>query len=236
MLPYEDATKNKQFVIINIIIIIAKNISLIKKIYLFRMTHIENILHILSYGITHQKSPKKNENYISIGDGSLISKRENFLLPNKKKLGRYIPFYFGARMPMLFVIKQGNNSTKYHLKSISSEEIVYCITTVELILSHNISYLFSNGHAVSDLTQFYDQKDIYNIENIIDENAINAKYWIVENDLDLKRRKEAEFLIEDDLPASAILGYAVYNESAKQKLIALGIEENKVAVRPNYYF
>jgi len=60
------------------------------------MTHIENISHILKYGITHQNSPNKNENYTQIGDNSLISKREKFILPNEKKLGKYIPFYFGA--------------------------------------------------------------------------------------------------------------------------------------------
>lgn len=128
------------------------------------------------------------------------------------------------------------NSTKYHLKSISSEEIIYCITSVEIILHHKIDYLFSDGHAVSELTRFYDQSHIHNIEEIIDRNAINAKYWLDENDLDLKRRKEAEFLIENDLPITAILGYAVYNKAAKQKLIDLGIEENKIAIKSEYYF
>ena len=200
------------------------------------MTHIENIPHILKYGITHHNSVNKNNSYISIGDNNLISKRDQVVLPNNRMLGDYIPFYFGARMPMLFVIKQGSNSMKYQLRSISSEEIVYCITSVQSILEYEVDFLFSNGHALSELTQFFMQSDVSNIEKLLDWEAINAKYWRDDNDLDLKRRKEAEFLIGQDLPVKAILGYAVYNVFAKQKLISLGIDKDRITIKPNYYF
>ena len=39
----------------------------LSKIYLFRMTHIENILHILQHGITHVSSLNANATYVSIG-------------------------------------------------------------------------------------------------------------------------------------------------------------------------
>ena len=54
--------------------------------------------------------------------------------------------------------------------------------------------------------------------------------------LDKKRRKEAEFLLSQDLPTRYILGYICYNESAKAKLIEYGIDENKIVVKPNCYF
>lgn len=73
-------------------------------------------------------------------------------------------------------------------------------------------------------------------KGIIDIKAINTKYWKDENDLDLKRRKEAEFLVKNDIPRSAILGFAIFNEAAKIKLIALGIEEKQIVVKPAYYF
>ncbi len=68
------------------------------------MVHIDNIPHILIKGITHISSPNKNPLYRSIGDSSLISNRQNFQLSNGQKLGSFIPFYFGTRMPMLYVI------------------------------------------------------------------------------------------------------------------------------------
>jgi hypothetical protein len=43
------------------------------KTYLYRMTHIENIPHILQYGITHSSSRNSNPNFKPIGDVSLIN-------------------------------------------------------------------------------------------------------------------------------------------------------------------
>jgi hypothetical protein len=49
------------------------SIEKLRKVYLFRMTHIENISHILKCGITHQTSENNNPDYIPIGDGGLIA-------------------------------------------------------------------------------------------------------------------------------------------------------------------
>lgn len=200
------------------------------------MTHIENIPHILEHGITHHRSPNSNKKYVSIGYSNLISKREGFTLPNGNALGNYIPFYFGARMPMLYVIMLGSNSTQYDMKSLSSEKIVYCITTINQIQAHDLNFIFSDGHAVSILTEFFDKDNIDNIFHLLDWSAIKATYWNDENDLDLKRRKEAEFLVEGDIPANCILGFGVYNDYAKGMLIEYGIPENKIAIKPDYYF
>ncbi|RZJ70255.1 MAG: DUF4433 domain-containing protein [Flavobacterium sp.] len=207
-----------------------------KKIYLYRMTHIENIPHILKHGITHQNSVNSNNSYIPIGLPGLILKREAYTLYNGKSLGTYIPFYFGARMPMLYVILLGSNSVKYDLKTISSTDIVYCISSVEQIINHNLGFVFSDGHAVSDLTNFYNEEAADKIANIVDYNAVNSKYWTVEHDLDLKRRKEAEFLVEEDIPVSAILGFAVHDVEARKKLLQYGISDNIITVKPNFYF
>ncbi len=104
------------------------------------------------------------------------------------------------------------------------------------MIKHNLQFIFTDGHAVDGLSLPYDQSHIAAIENIIDIDAIKAKYWKDDKDLDLKRKKEAEFLVEDDVPIAAILGYAVYNQASKEKLIELGVEEKKIIVRQEYYF
>ena len=204
----------------------------LNRLHLFRMTHIENIEHILQYGITHISSPNANCNYLPIGDNSMIGSRNDFQLPNGKILGQYIPFYFGTRMPMLYVIQKGYNGVKVTPLA----NIVYCISSVQQIIDNNLPFILTNGHAVDGLTEFFNESDISQIDNIIDLKAIQAKYWREANDLDLKRRKEAEFLIESDLPSSAILGWAVYNEEAKTKLEKMGIDATKIVVKPTYYF
>jgi predicted nucleic-acid-binding Zn-ribbon protein len=208
------------------------------------MTHVTNIPHILEYGITHRNSPRTNPKYKAIGDSSLISFREtkNVWITNGRQdyenvkeitLGDYIPFYFGYRTPMLYVVQKGGNLVP---NPISPEEIVYLVSSVQKILDHQLTFYFSNGHATDGLTEFYDSSMVSEIENLVDFQATKVKYWINENDLDLKRRKEAEFVVKEDLPVSCILGYICYSPDAKEKLLELGINDEQIWVNSNYYF
>lgn len=202
------------------------------KIYLYRMTHIENLPHILQYGITHSTSPNANRAFVPIGDGSLIATRSKFLLDCGRRLGEYIPFYFGVRMPMLYVIQKGYNL----VTPTSAGDIVYCVTSVNKIIAQNLDFIFTDGHAVDSLTSQYSISDIENIENLLDRKAIDAKYWKDENDLDLKRRKEAEFLVMGDISPVSIRGYIVYDLEAKDRLVALGADNTKVYAKSQCYF
>lgn len=196
------------------------------------MTHIKNIPHILQYGITHANSIHANPDFVPIGDKSLISKRSHSKLNNGRYLGEYIPFYFGTRMPMLFVIQNGFNM----IAPTPAEDIIYCVSSVQKIIDLQLEFVFTDGHAVGDFSTQFTTNDIYNINNIIDKKAINAKYWIDYNDLDKKRRKEAEFLVLGDIALDGILGYVTYNQTARQQLINYGINADKVIDKPTYYF
>lgn len=204
----------------------------LSKKYLYRMTHIENIPHVLQYGITHRNSQSANLNFVPIGDNSLINRRNTHILNNGKVLGDYIPFYFGTRSPMLYVIQRGFNGV---IKT-DPENIIYCVTSIAKIIDSEIDFMFTDGHAIDSFSTEYSKAQIENIDNILDYNAINATVWIDENDLDKKRRKEAEFLLSQDLPTNYILGYICYNERAKSKLLEYGINENKIVIKPNCYF
>lgn len=202
------------------------------KTYLYRMTHIENISHILQFGITHKTSNNSNKNFKSIGDNSLINTRNNFKLKNGKLLGEYIPFYFGYRTPMLFVIQKGYNL----VEPTPAENIIYCVSSIQRILELQLDFVFTDGHAVNDFSLQFDKSDLQNLDKILDIYAIKATFWKDETDLDLKRRKEAEFLVLGDISIDAILGYIVYNENAKNTLIKFGVEKEKVLIRSERYY
>ncbi|HOF45642.1 MAG TPA: DUF4433 domain-containing protein [Bacteroidales bacterium] len=196
------------------------------------MTHIENIPHILQYGIVHSNSINANPNFVPIGDGSLIATRNNIILNNGRPLGEYIPFYFGVRTPMLYVIQHGFNM----VAPMPAENIVYCVTSVQKIIELQLNFIFTDGHAVDGFTSQFTRQDIDNLNEILDWHAIKAKYWHKDNDLDLKRRKEAEFLVLGDIPTNAILGYVVYNQNSKNKLIKYGIDTAYIFINHEYYF
>mgnify|MGYP003873690449 CR=1 FL=1 len=202
-------------------------------LYIYRITHIDNVPHILQYGITHNNSQNRNSAFTPIGDKSIINKRGQTMLFNGKMLGQYIPFYFGSHSPMLYVIQKGYNGVQMQ----RSHNIIYLVTSVQQIIDMQIPFVYSDGHATNSLTSFFNLANIANIENDLDFGAIKAKHWQNHpNDLDLKRRKESEFLIEFDLPFDCIQGILVDGEYAKRQLINLGVNRNMIHLKPEYYY
>lgn len=202
------------------------------KVYLFRMTHIENIPHILKYGITHPESEFANGEYIGIGDQTIIETRKDKILIDDKKIGDFIPFYFAFRTPMLLVIQTGYNG----VEKVHPSNIVYCVSSIQKIIDSGNNFVFTDGHAINAFTSVHREEEIENLFEIIDTKAIKSNQWSDENDLDLKRRKEAELLLIGDLGVDFIIGYAVYDERAKNRLIGFGVNEKKIIVKKDYYY
>lgn len=57
-----------------------------------------------------------------------------------------------------------------------------------------------------------------------------------EEDKDLKRRKEAELLVLDELGTQYIKGFVVYNRKAMEMLIQMGVSEDLIAIRQSFYY
>jgi ssDNA thymidine ADP-ribosyltransferase, DarT len=208
------------------------------------MTHVDNIPHILQHGITHRNSQNANPNYVSIGDSNLIGNRNTKQVKVTNGLdgqttletitiGDFIPFYFGFRTPMLLVIQKGGNFVP---KVTLPEDIIYCVSSVQKIIDDGMLFFFTDGHAINKLTTFFNKEKVYDLNKLVDLKAANSKYWKDDLDLDLKRRKESEFLVKNDVPNTSLSGYICYNEKAKSKLLNMGLQEKQVVIRPNYYF
>lgn len=210
----------------------------IDKICLYRITHIENIPHILKYGIVRKDSQNRNPQYVPIGDKSLIDFRHTKQVSVDKDgvitLGDFIPFYFGVRMPMLYVIQHGGNCVE---QAWNPDLIVYIAISLQKIIDLNYNFYFSDGHATDSMTTVYHANEISQLPSIIDWDAVIAKQWSGDQiDRDLKRRKQAECLIRDDISPDVIIGYVCYSQSSKDRLIAMGIDENQIKVSPQSYY
>ena len=79
--------------------------------YAFRITHIDNIPHIIQYGLVRADSPNRNPDYVSIGDTQVIHLRGERTVKGYR-LNDFVPFYLGPRSPMLYVIQHGYNGVK----------------------------------------------------------------------------------------------------------------------------
>lgn len=63
-----------------------------------------------------------------------------------------------------------------------------------------------------------------------------TSYWGGEENLILKRKKQAEFLVSEDIPPSMLVGFGCYDTTAKETLIGMGIEDQKIKIIPKAYY
>ena len=199
--------------------------------YAFRITHIDNIPHVLRCGLVRADSPLRTDDFISIGDPQIIQVRGEREVKGYR-INEFIPFYLGPRSPMLYVIQHGYNG----VQRVDAENIVYLVVRLDELVSNDVDCIFTDGHALSSLTNYYTKDKLPIIDKIVRYDDVYSSRWDSDTDLDLKRRKEAELLIKNDLPVQFIKGFVVYNEQAKVKLMAMGVDPVKIAVRPEYYF
>ncbi|MBD1363397.1 DUF4433 domain-containing protein [Mucilaginibacter sp. ZT4R22] len=188
--------------------------SLPGKIWLYRITHIHNLLYILQNGIYTSTSPHFDPNYKNIGDSSLINYRKGLDAcdPPGGKLSEYVPFYLGPRSPMLYQIARGYEDIPKH----AQEDIVYLISSVDQVEAHNLSYFFTDGHARSDTSAYYNKKEDF---DRLDWDTIYSTHWISdETDLRRKSKKQSELLVKEHLPITAVDYIGVFNKTAEQKV------------------
>ena len=199
--------------------------------YAFRITHIQNVPHVLRCGLVRAGSPQSDPAYVPIGDRQVIKLREERTLAGYK-ISDYIPFYLGPRSPMLYVIQHGYNG----VKRVEPEQIVYCVIRLDDIINADVDCIFTDGHALSSITNVYGKERLSEIDTLVKMEDVYSSQWISETDIDLKRRKEAELLVRGDLPAAFVKGFAVYNEAARLKLEEMGVAPERIVIKPDYYF
>jgi len=202
------------------------------------MTHIDNLDYMIQTGIiTCPNHPDADADYINIGDTTLISSRKSkeIQIAPGGTFSDYVIFYFGPRSPMLYKIQKGSHNVEKR----KPEEIVYLVSSFNAIKEADKAFLFTDGHAYHNMSQFFNREEDL---NEIDWKAVNLRDWYdTADDSDRKRRKQAEFLVYHELPFSAISHIAVYNERSKSivlsKFMGNDISDTvEVIIKPKWYY
>lgn len=182
-----------------------------KNIYLYRIVHVNNIEYILKHGIFTKNHAQADSNYINIGDNALIAQRQIHpvrVVPPGGNLGDYVPFYFGPLSPMLLNIKTGYRG----ISKRSQGEIAYLCCKLEELTITCGEWCFTDGHAKNKITEFY--TDIANLDKL-DWELVFERHWSnTEDDFDRMRRKQAEFLVKNQVPVKCINPIVVYDKKA----------------------
>lgn len=190
----------------------------LNKLWLYRIVHIDNLGYLLAHGMFHKTHENADPNYINIGDSVLIQQRSEYNVgvnPPNGLLGDYVPFYFGPLSPMLFNIKTGYRGIEQR----EQQDIVYICCSVDSILNHCEQWCFTDGHAKTAITEFYNDIDYL---NQVDLQLAKQRYWNnTDEDFDRMRKKQAEFLVKHHVPSKCIGNIVVYNNDANQKVSKL---------------
>ncbi|TSA30573.1 MAG: DUF4433 domain-containing protein [Bacteroidetes bacterium] len=194
------------------------------KIWLYRITHLDNLGWILKHGIASGVSELADPGFISIGDNTLIEFREDMDIPVSPfgKFSEYIPFYFGPRAPMLYQIATGYDG----IKKIPQSNIIYLVSRLDIIQSAGLQFIFTDGHARATITTFFTANETKKLKEL-DWSVIYSTDWKnTEQDKDRQRRKQAECLIKDFIPTTCVERILVFDENSHEKVLSLIHESN----------
>lgn len=109
---------------------------------------------------------------------------------------------------MLFAISRGNVEGY----TAGQQPVIYLCSSTEAVDAAKLRWVFTEGHADMDYTDFFD--DFKNLAHI-DWSLMRAKYWRdTDEDGDRKRRRQAEFLVKDFFPWKLVKQIAVYDNAA----------------------
>jgi len=205
-----------------------------EKALIFRITHIENAAWLLTNGLHCRASDILDPNYVEIGNPDLIAKRADRSIPIAPggTLSDYIPFYFTPYTPMMLNIKTGYNG----MKQTPMEDIVILVSSLHKLSEMGIRFVFSDRHAYLRAAEF--SSDLNDLARI-DWEILQARDFKRDpNDFGKVERYQAEALIHQHMPITALLGIVCYGDPQRIRLTALaqaGGLNVEVKAMPGWY-
>jgi len=129
---------------------------------------------------------------------------------------------------MLFNIKTGYRGITKRPQA----DIAYVCCNLQDVIRSCKKWCFTDGHAKNNFTEFYNSLDHL---DKIDWDVVAERYWHnTEEDFDMMRRKQAEFLVKGNVAAKCINHIVVYNvESSNLVEKMIGRLDAEVAVHVN---
>ncbi|KDC48460.1 type II toxin-antitoxin system toxin DNA ADP-ribosyl transferase DarT [Pseudoalteromonas fuliginea] len=199
---------------------------------IYHFTHISNLSSLISSGGVICKNGVDSSSiiYRSAAYDSVQGHREIFKVPVAPGglIHDYVPFYFNSRSPMLFAVHRGN------IPGVSMSEVVFFKTTAQTIEGAGKLFVFTDGHGIMDLTDYYNN---LNELSEVPWDVVNAKYWT--NFVDGRRLRQSEFLVHSKLDWELIETIGVYNQIMKDRvegLIQHLVHKPSVEIKLSWYF
>lgn len=204
---------------------------------LFHFTHIVNLPSIVTGGLYCDSDVTDSHQSVrEVGHRDIKAQRRarRVPLPPGGVVADYVPFYFAARSPMLYVISRRSVPTYTE----GQEELVYLVTNVEAVTEHGLRFVFTDRNAALGYAQYGNDPQLLN--DYVDWALMQARMWAdTAEEPDRKERRMAEFLAHRHVPWALITTVAAKNEQVAERaqslLDSLGAT-TPVRVKPGWYF
>lgn len=202
---------------------------------LWHITHVENLAAILAANGLIAYNSLQSGGYVNIADEGIQVRRERKRVPcgPRGTLHEYVPFYFAPRSPMLYLIDKGGVPGYEG----GQEPVIYLKTTAEVVRDAGCAFVFSDGHAIMEPSQFYE--DLGDVGKL-DWDILNGQFWFDTNAYpDRKRRRQAEFLVWQKFPWPLVQEIGVKTERMRirvERVLAGADYQPAVRVRRGWYY
>jgi len=200
---------------------------------IYHITPVDNLAGIIREGGLFCDRNAQDKQFVNIAHKNIKDRRIKKKVPINPGgvLADYVPFYFAPRSPMLFTIYKGN--VEGYVRG--QEPIIYLVSSTETVDEAGLDWVFTDGHAVMDYTDFFDS---FNDLDNVDWPLMSAHYWSdTDTDGDRRRRRQAEFLVHGFFPFELFSEIGVYNAAAAQRVgEILDGTEIPVSVKGAWYY
>lgn len=174
---------------------------------------------------------------VTIAHQSLKERRARTVVPVAATgtLADYVPFYFASRSPMLYAI----HTNQVEGYTGGQKQVIYLVATVQVVAKGDRKWAFTDGHAVEQMTKFYDQ--LVDLKKVDWPLIGNWSWKNTDADPDRKRRKQAEFLVHGSMPWGWFDRIGVIDRTMAQRVRQVFDETNvehrpRVVIEPKWYY
>lgn len=175
---------------------------------IFHITHVDNLPGVLREGGLWCDRERIAQQLLSTNIGHLHIKQRRLARPVTTgaggNLGDYVPFNFCPRSVMLFAVHKGHRDYAG-----GQENVVHLVSTVSRAVALGRAWAFTDRHA--ELAHALHFEDLAKLSEV-PWTVMGEQYWS-----NVKEERQAEFLVREFFPWTAVTEIAVMTPAAEQR-------------------
>ncbi len=200
---------------------------------IYHITHVENLASIIQQARLWSDAQRVAQGFASTNIGYSHIKarrmRRTVTVAAGGTLGEYVPFNFCARSVMLFVVAQGHENY-----ADGQKPIVHLVSSIQAVQASGRPWFFTDRHA--DLG-YAEQIDSLERLDEVDWAVMPVRQW--GGDEEVKEKRQAEFLVHDWCPWTAIEAIGVIDQEVAARVtaaIAGAAHRPRVEIHRDWYY